>query len=82
MLNLVIAKLAHTMEPWMPGPEEHQTKEELLEVISLDNGAIAVTREGAEENGLGLTSVFPWDESKRLYFIHAYHGLHCIVSLL
>ncbi|PQE19955.1 Tat pathway signal sequence protein [Rutstroemia sp. NJR-2017a BVV2] len=60
-----------------PG-EENSSQEELLEAISLDDGAIAVSKDWAIEKGLGETSPFPWDESKLVYFIHAYHGLHCV----
>jgi len=60
------------------GEETQAHWEDRLEAISIDEGIIAVSKEWAEENDLGETSIFPWDENKRVYAIHAYHGLHCI----
>jgi hypothetical protein len=53
------AKLAHNVNvQWVPRPDE-QDQEVLLGAISLDDGAIAVTKTWADQNGLGETSVFP-----------------------
>ncbi|KAF4629021.1 hypothetical protein G7Y89_g9130 [Cudoniella acicularis] len=72
----------NTNSVWYVPPEErNQTQEELLEAISLDDGAIVVSKEWAKEMDLAESSIFPWDDSKLVYFLHAYHGLHCVKLL-
>ena len=44
--------------------------------------AVALTDEYAESHGLPIADRFPWDDDKGLYFIKAFHQLHCLVSFL
>jgi len=46
--------------------------------INHDNGLVAVDKEWATSKGLALGSAWPWDTSKTIYFVNAYHNLHCL----
>lgn len=52
------------------------------DAINHDSGIVAVPKDWATAKGLPLGSTFPWDNSKSIYFVNAYHGLHCLVSLV
>jgi hypothetical protein len=43
-------------------------------------GVIAVSDEYVKEKDLPPAQRWPWDKSKSLYFTHAHHNLHCLVS--
>jgi hypothetical protein len=44
--------------------------------------AIALSREEASSYGLGPSVQFPWDDEKSLYYIKAFHHIHCLVGIL
>ena len=48
--------------------------------FSYDEGSIALDYEYARAMGLPETQPFLWDDTKGIYFINGYHGLHCLVS--
>ena len=50
------------------------------DAINHDSGIVAVDKSWAIQKGLPLGSTFPWDNDKAIYFVNAYHGLHCLVS--
>ena len=48
--------------------------------IDIDAGVIALSDSYVSEKGLPEAMRFPWDDTKGIYFIDAYHNLHCLVS--
>jgi hypothetical protein len=48
--------------------------------LNYDLGSIALSYDYAASLGLSKAQPFPWDDSKRLYFLNAYHSVHCLVS--
>lgn len=58
-------------------PNETLTNE-AWESLTSDHGSIALTNEYAASMGLPPAQPFPWDDSKSIYFINAYHGIHCL----
>lgn len=58
-------------------PNETLTNE-AWESLEYDLGSVALTHEFAASKGLPPAQAFPWDESKGIYFLNAYHGLHCL----
>ena len=52
---------------------------EAWEALSYDLGSVAIDYEEAEALRLPRAQPFPWDYSKGLYFLNAYHSLHCLV---
>lgn len=49
--------------------------------LKYDLGSVAISDEEAAGWGLPKAQRFPWDDSKGLYFINGYHGIHCLVPL-
>ena len=47
--------------------------------LNYDLGSIALSDEYADSVGLPRAQRFPWDQSKGLYFLNGYHGIHCLV---
>lgn len=58
-------------------PNETLTNE-AWEHLSSDLGSVALPQAYAISKGLPPAQAFPWDESKSIYFLNAYHGLHCL----
>ena len=50
--------------------------------LDTDHGVVAISDNEAEHLGLPAAQRFPWDSSKGIYHIGAYHDLHCLVSNL
>ncbi|TVY16640.1 Phenylalanine aminomutase (L-beta-phenylalanine forming) [Lachnellula arida] len=46
--------------------------------INYDTGIVAVPKPWALQKGLALGVDFPWDTSKSVYFVNAFHSLHCL----
>ncbi|KAF4628165.1 hypothetical protein G7Y89_g9992 [Cudoniella acicularis] len=44
--------------------------------INVDDGMIALPDEYVEEMGLPISQRFPWDDSKGIYLLQAYHNIH------
>lgn len=53
---------------------------ELWDATGYDRGNIALDDEYAKSMDLPRSQRFPWDASKGIYYINAYHNLHCVVS--
>lgn len=51
------------------------------ETIDEDLGLVALDDEFVKEKGLPIAQRYPWDNSKGLYLLNAYHNLHCLVRL-
>lgn len=47
--------------------------------MATDRGVVAVDQETIAKQGLTETIVFPWDPTKRVYIVIAFHQLHCLV---
>lgn len=61
---------------------ENETLEDSLwDAISTDGGVVAVSEEYVQSKGLPQARKFDWDEGKRVYYIHGFHLLHCVVSI-
>lgn len=66
---------------WTPNSGANETDQELLwDETSYDRGQIALADDYAKEMGLPRAQRFPWDQSKGIYLINAYHNIHCVVS--
>ena len=48
--------------------------------IEIDAGVVALSDSYVSEKGLPEAMRFPWDETKGIYFLNAYHNLHCLVT--
>jgi len=48
--------------------------------INLDRLEVVVDLDFIKRQNLHEGEVFPWDPSKRVYVVTAYHQLHCLVS--
>ena len=48
--------------------------------VKIDLGLVALSDAFVEEHALLPSQRFPWDASKGIYVINAYHNLHCLVS--
>lgn len=53
----------------------------LWDDIDFDSGFIALDYKYAESKGLPKSQPFPWDDTKGIYLINAYHSLHCLKSI-
>ncbi len=51
----------------------------LWEAIDIDTGVLAIPDAWARDHDLPLAVRFPWDDTKGLYLVAAYHNLHCLV---
>jgi len=49
----------------------------LWEAIDFDDGLVALPKEWTDAKGLPQTATYPWDESKGIWLLNGYHGLHC-----
>ena len=49
--------------------------------MATDRGVVAVDQETIAKQGLTETIVFPWDPTKRVYIVIAFHQLHCLVRM-
>lgn len=53
------------------------------DAIAYNIGNIALDNEYVSEKNLPVGQEFPWDpEEKAVYFLSAYHSLHCLVRKL
>ena len=55
--------------------------DKLWSEIDIDSGVIALPDSYVSEKGLPEAMRFPWDNSKGIYFVNAYHNLHCLVRV-
>ncbi|KAK6604054.1 hypothetical protein H4I95_05957 [Botrytis cinerea] len=73
--------------PWsVYGPYDNRsdpeaTDKEWEKISNIRLGVIALPDSYVEEKGLHKAQRFPWDESKGVYLINAYHNLHCLLKL-
>ncbi|MCJ1278463.1 hypothetical protein MMC21_006280 [Puttea exsequens] len=55
--------------------------DKLWSEIDIDSGVIALPDSYVSEKGLPEAMRFPWDNSKGIYFVNAYHNLHCLKKI-
>jgi hypothetical protein len=61
---------------------DNETDQEALwDATDFDKGNIALSDSYARSMGLPRSQRFPWDTSKGLYLLNAYHTLHCIRAI-
>lgn len=56
--------------------------DELWNGMDTDPIVVALSDDYAQQHGLKMSGRFPWDDEKGIYFLKAFHNLHCLVSLL
>ena len=57
-------------------------RDEAWDNLNYDPGSVALDYEYAAALGLPEAQPFPWDYSKGLYFLNAYHSIHCLVRVM
>lgn len=63
----------------MLSADNETEQNELWKNTNYDRGSIALDDDYAQGMGLPRAQRFPWDSSKGIYLINAYHNLHCVV---
>ncbi|KAF5873482.1 uncharacterized protein Bfra_004943 [Botrytis fragariae] len=67
---------------WTSNSGANETDQEFLwDETSYDRGQIALADDYAKEMGLPRAQRFPWDQSKGIYLINAYHNIHCVKTI-
>lgn len=51
----------------------------LWEALDTSPIIVALTDDYAHEHNLDISARFPWDDTKGIYHIKAFHHLHCLV---
>ncbi|PVH86413.1 hypothetical protein DL98DRAFT_359204, partial [Cadophora sp. DSE1049] len=59
----------------------NSARDALWNSLATDRGVVAVDQQTIAEKGLTDTIVFPWDPSKKVYIVIAFHQLHCLKLL-
>ncbi|KAI1084208.1 hypothetical protein F5B20DRAFT_576348 [Whalleya microplaca] len=60
---------------------DDDVRDHLWDRLDIDSGIVAVPKLWAKEKGLSEGTTFPWDTDKSLYFVNAYHSLHCLKNV-
>ena len=63
--------------PAISTPEE---LDDLWGALDVSLGLIRLPDEWAEGQGLPRSLRFPWDQSQGMYYLGAFHQMHCLVS--
>ena len=50
--------------------------------LDVSPGLIRLSDEYAVANGLPRSMRFPWDDSQGMYYLGAFHQMHCLVSII
>lgn len=58
-----------------------EDRDALWAALDISPGTIALSDGFAARNGLPRSQRFPWDKSKGIYILGAFHQMHCLVSL-
>lgn len=62
-----------------PAVGTQEERDALWGALDISPGTIALSDDFAAQNGLPRSQRFPWDESKGIYIIGAFHQMHCLV---
>ncbi|KAH7351185.1 hypothetical protein BKA65DRAFT_550150 [Rhexocercosporidium sp. MPI-PUGE-AT-0058] len=80
-----IGLLPNTMErtisditPFSFRSDNNSARDALWNSLATDRGVVAVDQETIAKQGLTDTITFPWDPTKRVYIVIAFHQLHCL----
>lgn len=55
---------------------------QLWNSLRTEHGMVALSNNFTDSRGLPRGATFPWDTSKGVYFLQAFHTLHCLVRWL
>jgi hypothetical protein len=67
---------------WGPNDAGNATEDDALwDMTTYDLGNIALSDDEAKELGLPRAQRWPWDRTKGIYLINAYHNVHCVAML-
>ncbi|KAL9089358.1 MAG: hypothetical protein Q9159_002574 [Coniocarpon cinnabarinum] len=61
--------------------ENDTATNEAWDALPIDYGSVAIDHDVAQSYGLPRAQNFPWDEFKGLYFLNAFHGVHCLKDM-
>lgn len=62
--------------------ENETLADELWNGVDTDPLVVALSDDYAQQHDLEMSGRFPWDDEKGIYFLKAFHNLHCLASLL
>ncbi|KAI1374521.1 hypothetical protein F4677DRAFT_425305 [Hypoxylon crocopeplum] len=69
-------------DQWGPyAGSDDDIRDHLWDSIDIDSGIVAVSKSWASEKGLPEGTTFPWDSDKSIYFVNAYHSMHCLKNV-
>jgi hypothetical protein len=57
------------------------TAEKLWNQLEIHTGFVALDKSWTDEKDLPRGDSFPWDDSKSIYVLNAFHILHCLVRI-
>lgn len=60
--------------------DDRERADDLWASINIDAGVVALSDSFVSAKGLPEAMRFPWDHTRGIYFVNAYHNLHCLVS--
>jgi len=65
------------------GPAYSTTEEldHLWDALDVSTGLVRISSDWALENGLPLSNKFPWDQSQGMYYLGAFHQIHCLKEI-
>jgi len=49
--------------------------------LDISPGTVALSDDFARQHGLPLSQRFPWDQSKGIYILGAFHQMHCLIKI-
>ncbi|KAF6224524.1 hypothetical protein HO133_011101 [Letharia lupina] len=64
-----------------PAVGTQEERDALWGALDISPGTIALSDEFAAQNGLPRSQRFPWDQSKGIYIIGAFHQMHCLIKI-
>ena len=70
----------YTLEGPYSVAKDRERADKLWSELGIDAGVVALSDSYVSEKGLPEAMRFPWDDTKGVYFVNAYHNLHCLVS--
>lgn len=69
-----------TTKYWDPGVNR-SIADEAWDALDTDPIAVALHDDFASNLGLPESTPFPWDTERSIYYVKAYHDLHCLVCI-
>lgn len=67
----------------MPIRDTHDNQtitDPIWDAVIPEIGLVALSEEFVKSKGLPEPQRWPWDHSKGIYLVNAYHNVHCLVS--